>query len=70
MGKLKSRKPEHDALSQARRMGMAVATGRAEGLPVLLPSACLGQTRMGMVRRGLGTWLEAYNCWLCKNRVR
>lgn len=46
-------------MSQAKRMGIPVATGRAEGLPVFLPSACLGQICMNMVRSGLGTWLES-----------
>lgn len=48
---------------------MPVVTGRPEGLPVFLTSACLGQILMGLVRRGLGTWPEAYNCWLCNNRL-
>jgi hypothetical protein len=56
-------------MSLARRMGTPAVTGRAEGLPVFLPSPCLGQIHMGMASRGLGTWLEAYNCWLCNSKL-
>lgn len=53
-------------MSQARRMGIPVAAGRAEGLPIFLPSASLGQICMvgsepgwrAIQQQGLVKWIH------------